>query len=104
MFDSATDCSLQVTEVVIVLYFRNGHSVNELLALASLKHAHTDDIIGAITTSFVSIGQKTFKEHMIAFCADGASVNHGAKEASRQSCQTSARGFWAFGVYHADWS
>ena len=79
MFDSATDCSVQETEPVIVRYVRNGHPVNEMLALASLKHAHADGIIDAITTSFASIGHETFNEHMIAFCADGASVNHGAK-------------------------
>lgn len=79
MFDSATDCSVQETEAVVVRYVRNGHPVNELLALASLKHAHADGIIDAITTSFASIGHDSFKEHMVAFCADGASVNHGAR-------------------------
>ena len=38
MFDSNTNCSVQETEAVNVQYGRNGHSVNELLALASLKH------------------------------------------------------------------
>ena len=88
MFDSTTDCSVQETEAVIVQYVRNGHPVNELLALASLKQTHADGIIDAITTSFASIGHKTFKD-------DGASANHVPREASRQSCQMSAV---AFGV------
>ena len=40
---------------------------------------YADGIIDVVITSFASIGHETFKEHMFAFCAEGASVNHGAK-------------------------
>ncbi|XP_046335796.1 zinc finger protein 862-like [Haliotis rufescens] len=97
MFDSATDNSIKETEAVIVRIIKDGKPVNRLLGIAELKHAHADGILEAVSDQFMRVKQENFKENLVSFCADGASVNHGetggVKAKLRQQCP------WMIGIW-----
>ncbi|XP_077863556.1 E3 SUMO-protein ligase KIAA1586-like [Saccoglossus kowalevskii] len=91
MCDGATDSSIKENESIIVRYLDDGKPVNKLIGLVELEHAHADGIVAAIDKVFGSVGFEDYRNKLIGFCADGASVNMGETGGVRaklgQSCE-----------------
>ncbi|KAJ8321702.1 hypothetical protein KUTeg_000173, partial [Tegillarca granosa] len=73
MIDGATDRSVSENEVVFVRLVEDGTPVNKLVSLCEAE-LH---MLMAIDKSFKSIEFESYRDKIIGFCADGASVNLG---------------------------
>lgn len=77
MFDGSTDCSVEELELVYVRYLCEGRPRNVYLQIVSPNHAHAEGIFDAICACLDG-KIAGWKDKLISFGTDGASVNLGA--------------------------
>ncbi|KAL8572378.1 hypothetical protein ACOMHN_023147 [Nucella lapillus] len=77
MIDGATDSSVTENEAVYVRYVEDGVPVNHLVSLTEVSYAHADGVLECINSSMVKFGLENWKDKLVGFCADGATVNLG---------------------------
>ena len=77
MIDGATDSSVTENEAVYVRYVEDGVPVNHLISLTEVSYAHADGVLECINSSMEKFGLQKWRDKLVGFCADGASVNLG---------------------------
>jgi len=80
LVDGSTDCSVLEKELVYVRFVDcEGLVSTKLLAMKNAEAANADGLLNALTQSFLDNGLDNYKERLIGFMSDGASVNFGQK-------------------------
>ena len=80
MADGATDKGILENEAVCVrLLNEEGVCDNRYLALIEVENAHAEGVLAAINNAFETVLIENISDKLIAFTADGASVNMGSK-------------------------
>ena len=77
MADGSTDSGIIEQELLFVRYLNNGLPVNRFLTVQSVKHANADGILQAIDNGFNYANVINWKDGLVGFGADGASVMMG---------------------------
>ena len=78
--DGATDKGILENEVVcVILLNEEGVCDNRYLALIEVENAHAEGVLAAINSTFETVLIENISDKLIAFTADGASVNMGSK-------------------------
>ena len=77
MADGSTDSGIIEQELLFVRYLNNGLPVNRFLTVQSVKHANADGILQAIDNGFNYANVMNWKDGLVGFGADGASVMMG---------------------------
>ncbi|XP_033756125.1 uncharacterized protein LOC117338870 [Pecten maximus] len=80
MIDGATDCSVTENELIYVRSLGdNGTPENHYLSMEDIQHAHADGIVECIEKAFSRCGMDDWRDKLIGFGSDGASVNLGGR-------------------------
>ena len=80
MADGATDKGILENEAVCVRLLNDeGVCENRYVALIEVENAHAEGVRAAINNVFETVQIENISEKLIAFAADGASVNMGSK-------------------------
>ena len=80
LVDGSTDCSTVEKEMIFVRYVGNrGHVCTKLLRLRQAKIADADGLKNLLLDSLVDVGFHDYKDRLIGFMSDGASVNFGKR-------------------------
>ncbi|XP_069110113.1 zinc finger protein 862-like [Argopecten irradians] len=80
IIDAGTDASIKENEAMNVRYVEaDGKPATKLLGLVELEHAHAEGTLQAINKAMNEAGfpEAIYQNHLVGFCADGASVNFG---------------------------
>lgn len=77
MADGSTDSGIIEQELLFVRFLDNGLPVNRFLTVQSVKHANADGILQAIDNGFNYANVINWKDGLVGFGADGASVMMG---------------------------
>ena len=80
MADGATDKGILENEAVCVrLLNEEGVCENRYMALVEVENAHAEGVLAAINSAFETVLIDNISDKLIAFTAEGASVNMGSK-------------------------
>ena len=80
MADGATDKGILENEAVCVrLLNEEGVCENRYVALVEVESAHAEGVLAAINSAFETVLIENISDKLIAFTADGASVNMGSR-------------------------
>lgn len=79
IIDAGTDSGVKENEAMNVRFIdcKTGLQSTKLLGLVELEHAYADGTVQAINKALTSAEFPVVENHLIGFCADGASVNFG---------------------------
>lgn len=77
MADGSTDSGVVEQELLFVRFLYNGLPVNRFLTVQSVKHADADGILHAIGNGFNYASVVNWKDGLVGFGSDGASVMMG---------------------------
>ena len=77
MADGSTDSGVVEQELLFVRFLDNGLPVNRFLTVQSVKHADADGILHAIGNGFNYASVVNWKDGLVGFGSDGASVMMG---------------------------
>ena len=79
LIDGATDSSVTENELIYVRYLNNGVPENHYLSIEDIENANALGILKCIDTAFNRAEILDWKENLVGFGSDGASVNLGSK-------------------------
>ena len=79
MIDGATDQSVAEKETIYIRLLNQGKPKNHMMSIAAVNHGHSDGLLVCLETLFKDFGLPDWKQKVVGFCADGASVNLGQR-------------------------
>lgn len=79
LIDGATDSSVTENELIYLRYVENGKPANHYFSIEDIEHANAQGILKKIEESFIRNGLQNWKDKLIGFGSDGASVNLGCR-------------------------
>ena len=79
LIDGATDSSVTENELIYLRYVDRGEPVNHYFSIEDLAHADAQGILNSIEEAFNRNRLQNWKEKLIGFGSDGASVNLGIR-------------------------
>jgi len=79
LIDGATDSSVTENELIYLRFVENGKPVNHYFSIEDVEHATAEGILQKIEESFDRNRLPNWKDKLIGFGSDGASVNLGCR-------------------------
>lgn len=85
--DGSTDCSETEKEIVMINSLKGYYPVMLFLSLEEPPNGRALGIVAALDNAFAKFGMQNWKQKLIGFCSDGASVNFGEVRGVSNSSQ-----------------
>lgn len=79
LIDGATDTSVTENELIYVRFLDEGKPVNHYLGVEDIQNANATGILQTIETAFERSNVDNWKDKLVGFGSDGASVNLGVR-------------------------
>ena len=79
LIDGATDTAVMELELVYARVWTQDGPKNMYVSIEDIKNANAEGVLTAVENAFDGVGMETWKDKLIAFGADGASVNMGCR-------------------------
>ena len=77
--DQAVDCGVIEEEIIFIQIVENGLAVNKYATIQGVKKSDANGVLASVVNGFEDVGINSWKDGLVAFGSDGASVMTGVR-------------------------